>query len=234
MNAQNNRIKQLIKNKLIELVIILFTEVLALFSFKFSFNEFINNQTINSQILNNNMQTINIIIFLLLLSSNIVIVINYYIYIKQVKYFIDFSPFQGTIEDFIVVSNGYYKSPSGFRSRNYKIYPVVKINNKLYFTCRGDCIGFLNQKYVVFNDRFTDVRIRRKDKSEIKIGDTAYLYIKKEVSVNLFVDTEKNMFKLNDEEPEDFQNFNKNYDINIMNNLTFFEGIVEIGDENKQ
>ena len=44
---------------------------------------------------------------------------------------------------------------------------------------------------------------------------------------NAIYDLDKNTFKLN-KQIEHFNNFNKNYDINIMKNLSFFEGIIDI------
>ena len=160
-----------------------------------------------------------IIIFL------VIDIVYYRQLISRVKYFLDKNPIECIIEDFIVVSDGYSPQDSnGFTHKEYKVYPVVKVNNELFFTYSNYCISRYTQK---LNNRHTDIGIFRKDLSEVKIGDKAYLYIKKKIEVNVDIDVDKNKFKLN-KQIEHFNNFNKNYNINIIRNLNFFEGIIDI------
>ena len=141
--------------------------------------------------------------------------------------FLNTTPIECIIEDFVLVSYGYTEDSQGISSKNYRLYPIVKANNQLFFTYDDYCICHYNQSYTRVNNIYTNIAIFRKDKSKVNIGDKAYLYIKKQIDVNVEIDVEKNTFRLN-KQIEHFNNFNKNYDINIMKNLKFFEGIIDI------
>ncbi len=163
---------------------------------------------------------INILLFL------IVDLIYYKMHIKRLKYFINGSPVECVIEDLIVVSYGYTEQ-FGYKTKDYRIYPVVKMGNDFYFTYGDYSICHYQQGYTLSNHTFTNVGIFRKDHSEVKIGDKAYLYIKKKIDISVSIDIDKNMYKLNKQQ-EYFNNVNKNYDIRIMKNLNFFEGLIDI------
>ena len=149
-----------------------------------------------------------IILLIPLILFIIVDIVFYKMHISRAKYFLNTPPIECIIEDFVLVSYGYTEDSQGFRRRDYRLYPIVKANIRI-------------------NNTYTDIAIFRKDKSKVNIGDRAYLYIKKKIEVNVDIDLDKNTFKLN-KQIEHFNNFNKNYDINIMKNLSFFEGIIDI------
>lgn len=218
MNKQNKNILNIIKTNIMGLIILIILQLIPLFIANICISNLPKEMNIN----------INIKIFLLVFIMIIYLVIDIVYYmqvINRVKYFLNKTPIECIIEDFIVLSYGYSPRDSdGFMHRKYRVYPVVKINNELFFTYGNYCIAHHTQK---LNSRHTDIGIFRKDMSEVKIGDKAYLYIKNKIDVNVEIDVDKNKFELN-KQIEHFNNFNKNYDINIIKNLNFFEGIIDI------
>ena len=216
MNEQNQNIKDILRNKWIALLIILIIQIISIFIFYFVSNVFFEERNIKIHILLFGL-TICIITF----------AVFYKMHISRVNFLLNVEPIECIIEDFILVSYGYTEGPNGIRRKEYRLYPVVKVNNELFFTYGNYCISHYNQRYTRINKTYTDIGIFRKDKSKVKIGDKAYLYIKKKLDVNVEVDTEKNKYKIN-KQKEYFQNFNKNYDIEIVKKLNFFEGIIDI------
>lgn len=216
MNKQNKNILNIIKTKLIALLIIFTSQIIALLFLNVLFSEFFKEINIRAIIL-----LITLILFV------IVDIVFYKMHISRAKYFLNTIPIECIIEDFLLVSYGYNKDSQGFRRKDYRLYPIVKANNELFFTYDDYCISQYNQSYTRINNTYTDITIFRKDKSKVNIGDRAYLYIKKKIEVNVDIDVDKNIFKLN-KQIEHFNNFNKNYDINIIRNLNFFEGIIDI------
>lgn len=169
---------------------------------------------------------INLFVIAYISISLIMIITFYRMHISRALYFIDKDPIECTIEDLVLVSYGYSDS-GGISRKDYRLYPVVKANNELYFTYGNYCISHYNQTYSRMNDSYIDICIHRKDWSKVNIGDTAYLYIKKNLDIKVDIDVEKNQYKLN-KQVEYFNNFNKIYDINLMKNLNYFEGIIDI------
>ena len=215
-NNQNKNILNIIKTKLIAFLIIFISQIIALLLLTVLFSKFFEEINIRAIIL-----LIPLILFI------IVDIVFYKMHISRAKYFLNTPPIECIIEDFVLVSYGYTEDSQGFRRRDYRLYPIVKANNQLFFTYDDYCISHYTQTYIRINNTYTDIAIFRKDKSKVNIGDRAYLYIKKKIEVNVDLDLDKNTFKLN-KQIEHFNNFNKNYDINIMKNLSFFEGIIDI------
>lgn len=213
MNKQNKNILNIIKTKRIALFIIITLQLtILLFSIILlnkNFEEFINIGTI--------------ILFILIILCAIIDIIFYKMHISRVKYFLNKVPIECEIVDFLLISDGYDDT----NQKEYRLYPIVKVNNELFFTYGNHCICGYNQKYGKINNIYTHIVIFRKDKSEVKIGDKAYLYIKEKIDINVEINVDKNLFKLN-KQIEHFNNFNKNHDINIIKNLNFFEGIIDI------
>ena len=216
MNNQNKNILNIIKTKLIAFLIIFISQIIALLLLNVLFSEFFEEINIRA-----------IILLIPLILIIIVDIVFYKMHISRAKYFLNTPPIECIIEDFVLVSYGYTEDSQGFRRRDYRLYPIVKANNQLFFTYDDYCISHYTQTYIRINNTYTDIAIFRKDKSKVNIGDRAYLYIKKKIEVNVDIDLDKNTFKLN-KQIEHFNNFNKNYDINIMKNLSFFEGIIDI------
>jgi len=216
MNKQNTNILNIIKTKIIALLIIFMSQIVGLLFLNVLLSEFF--EEINIKIL---ILAFSVIIFV------IIDIVFYKMHISRAKYFLKITPTECIIEDFILVSYGYSEDSGGFRRKDYKLYPIVKANNELFFTYGDYCVSHYNQSYIRINNTYTDIAIFRKDKSKVNIGDKAYLYIKKKIEVNVEVDVDKNTFKLN-KKIGYFNNFNNNYDINIIRNLNFFEGIIDI------
>ena len=78
----------------------------------------------------------------------------------------------------------------------------------------------------MMNNEYNYLEIFRKDNTKVQVGDTAYLYIKKEFDIKVIIETNNN-YKLT-KQKEHFENRNPKYDINILNELNFFEGIIDI------
>ncbi len=165
-------------------------------------------------------------IFMLSFAAIICVIIDvvfYKMHISRAKYLLNVSPIECLIEDFLLVSYGYDNN----HRKDYRLYPIVKANNELFFTYGDYCICHYNQSYSKLNNVYTNIAIFRDDKTKVSIGDKAYLYIKNKIDVSVNIDIDKNTFKLN-KQVEHFNNFNKNYDINIIRDLNFFEGIIDI------
>lgn len=216
MNEQNQNIKDILRNKWIALLIILIMQIISIFIFYFVSNVFFEERNIKMHILLFGL-TICIITF----------AVFYKMHISRVNFLLNVEPIECIIEDFIRVSYGYIDTIGARKKKDYRLYPVVKVKNELFFTYGDYCISHYNQIYTRMNKTVTDIAIFRKDKSKVEIGDKAYLYIKKKIDVNVEVDTEKNKYKIN-KQKEYFHNFNKNYDIEIVKKLNFFEGLIDI------
>ncbi len=212
MKKQNKNILNIIKTKIIAFFIIFMLQIVQLLFLNFLLGEL--SEEINIKIL---IFTFSAIIFV------IVDIVFYKMHISRAKYFLNTTPIECIIEDFILVSYGHTENGR----KNYKLYPIVKANNELFFTYGNYCISHYNQMYTRINNTYTDIAIFREDKSKVNIGDKAYLYIKNKIEVSVDIDVNKNKFKLN-KQIEHFHNFNKNYDITIIRNLNFFEGIIDI------
>lgn len=216
MNKQNKNILNIIKTKLVAFLIIFTSQIITLLLLNVLFSVFFEEINIRAIIL--------VIPSILFLITDIVF---FKMHINRAKYFLDKTPIECIIEDFVLVSYGYTENSQGFKRKDYRLYPIVKANNQLFFTYDDYCISHYKQSYIRINNTYTNIEIFRKDNSKVNIGDKAYLYIKKKIDVNVDIDVEKNTFRLN-KQIEHFNNFNKNYDINIMRNLNFFEGIIDI------
>ncbi len=212
MKKQNKNILNIIKTKIIAFFIIFMLQIVQLLFLNFLLGEL--SEEINIKIL---IFAFSAIIFV------IVDIVFYKMHISRAKYFLNTTPIECIIEDFILVSYGHTENGR----KNYKLYPIVKANNELFFTYGNYCISHYNQMYTRINNTYTDIAIFREDKSKVNIGDKAYLYIKNKIEVSVDIDVDKNKFKLN-KRIEHFHNFNKNYDITIIRNLNFFEGIIDI------
>lgn len=216
MSKQNKNILNIIRNKIIAFSIIFMSQIFSLLFFNILISKFV--------------EEINIKIFILVFITIVFLIIDivfYKMHICRAKYFLNINPIECIIEDLILVSYGYSQDSQGFSKKDYRLYPIVKVNNELFFTYGNYCISHYNQRYTRINNTYTNIEIFRKDNSKVKIGDKAYLYIKKKIDVSVDVDVDKNEFRLN-KQIEHFNNLNKNYDINIIKELNFFEGIIDI------
>ena len=77
------------------------------------------------------------------------------------------------------------------------------------------------------NNSLIAKKIVRFDGSMVNIGDTCYLYINKILQIKPEIDKDKNIIWLNSKKII-FINDNPKYDITIFNNLTYFNGLIDV------
>lgn len=141
---------------------------------------------------------------------------------SKLKDLIYTKPIKCIIEDFIYIT--YYND-----GVKYDIYPVVKSleDNKLYFTYGNYCLVGYNTVYAQMNKSLLFKTIYRKDKSKVKIGDEAYVYIRRNLDLNVDINYEKNNVRLGKKKIH-YNHVNDKYNINVFNNLHYFEGFIDI------
>jgi len=166
----------------------------------------------------------------LIVELAICIVVGFVFYIKYIYKLgtmCNLTPVKCIIEDFIIYP---YGREADSRRIDYRIAPLVRdlVNDKLYFTYGNYNLSYYNASEKR-NGKTINKSIFRKDGSKVQIGDMVYAYIRKELKVNIDVDETNNMVKLNNSKMK-FMHYNENYNINIFNDITFFEGIVEVED----
>lgn len=132
-------------------------------------------------------------------------------------------PLRCTIEDLVA-----YAHP-GFGKRSYRIYPILKNTDtgELMFTYDKYWLGGYQTRYMYVNNRPTHARIFRSDNSIVKVGDVAEVYVLKPLPVQVTINERRNMVKLNRFKMK-FVHENENYDINVFNELRYFEGLVDV------
>lgn len=145
--------------------------------------------------------------------------------IKKLKDLLYVKPIKCIIEDFV------YIAYSDDGKRNYDVYPIVKNldDNKLYFSFGHYLYKHYNTIFYGMGSHVVNKQIYRKDASIVKIGDVAYLYKRKDVDINVRINKDKNRVYLNRKK---IYFISDKHDIEIFNNLKFFEGILDI--ENNQ
>ena len=216
MKTKNKNIENIISTYKIALYIIVLLQIIFSIIFFCVLNNFITPESGYIKIL---------VLFFMIVVFLIIDIIFYKVKISKVRCFLYTKPIEGIIEDFILVSYGYTEK-FGISRKEYRLYPVIKVEDKLYFTYGDYSISNYNQKYFRMNNEYTYLEIFRKDNSKVQIGDKAYLYIKKELDIKVTIDDNGN-YKFN-KQKEHFENRNSKYDINILNRLNFFEGIIDI------
>ena len=220
IHIKNKNIENIINTYKIALYIIIISQIIFSIVFFCIVGNFVNSENL---INGSNIQIL--VVISLIVICLIIDIIFYKVKISRARYFLYIKPIEGIIEDLILVSYGYTET-SGISRKEYRLYPVIKVEDKLYFTYGNYSISKYNQKYVRINNKYTYLEIFRKDNSKVQIGDKAYLYIKKELDIKVIIDANDN-YRLN-RQKEHFENRNSKYDINILNRLNFFEGIIDI------
>ena len=214
--------------------ILLISLVIFQIFFLFLINIFFNKISLETGSGDADFQLIKNIIKIVLTIIFIIVDIIFYIkFIYRLHTMINVEPKRCIIEDFIMYPYGYSSGTGSRRRIDYRIAPVIRDleSNKLYFTYRDYDLSYFNSKYIMMNDKLVSNIIFRKDKSEVKIGDTAYCYVKKEVNVDVKIEEDNNIIILNNKKMH-YLHTNEKYNINIFNEIIFFEGIVEVEDIN--
>lgn len=168
-----------------------------------------------------------IITFIIILICIVVDCIFFYKRCYKLNTLVKVQPKKCIIEDFIIT---YYVNS---KDRNYSIHPVVRNieDNKLYLSYSDYDLSYFNTTTTKMNNNITSENIFRKDGSVVKIGDTAYLYIRRILEVKLNIDSDNNVIWLKTNKSRrklHYRHVNPKYDINEFNNYNFFEGVVEI------
>lgn len=148
-------------------------------------------------------------------------ILFYVFQIYKRKKLINVIPVKCVVEDFVV---------SYYTKEKIDVYPIVKdANNNLYFPYHE--ISNYTTIYTRVNYDY-NFKIIRKDKSELKIGDTVYLYKDKDLDVKIKINKEKNRVKIYKNKISNllikYNHQNKNYDIDIFNKMIYYEGAIEI------
>lgn len=208
---KNKRVLEVIKTKKITSLIIISYEILGLIFCILFFKQF-KDMPIYSKAL-----PVGTIIIFILIATQILLISN-----SKLKDLIYTKPIKCIIEDFIYIT--YYND-----GVEYHVYPVVKSleDNKLYFTYGNYCLVGYNTIYAQMNKSLLFKTIYRKDKSKVKIGDEAYVYIRRNLDLNIDINYEKNIVRLNKKKIH-YKHENDKYNINVFNNLHYFEGFIDI------
>jgi CRISPR-associated protein Cst1 len=129
-------------------------------------------------------------------------------------------PIRGVIEDFIMYPYGYDDSHGDYRHIDYRISPLVRNieDNKLYFTYSDYSLSYYTSIQTRMNKNVPLKTIFRGDGSEVKIGDLAFIYIKRKLDINVEIDEKNNSVKLDKLEMK-FLHENDNYNIDVFNRI---------------
>lgn len=154
------------------------------------------------------------------------ILIDIYFYVKRVyrvKCLSGETPLKCVVEDLVIFSY------ADDHERSYKVYPIVKNTEtgELMFTYDNYCLGSYNTRYSDINSKLVDARIYRRDSSAVEVGDIVYAYILKPVPVDVHIDENRNIVKLNRSKYK-FLHENEKYGITVFNELHFFEGLIDV------
>lgn len=146
-------------------------------------------------------------------------ILIYFFQIHKRKKLLNVLPIRCILEDFVV---------SYYSKKKFDVYPIVKdSNNNLYFPYHN--VSNYATVYTTVNYKY-NFKIIRKDKSELKIGDTVYLYKDKDLDVNVKI--EKNTVKIYKNKISNllikYNHHNDNYDIDVFNKMIYYEGAIEI------
>ena len=152
----------------------------------------------------------------------------YFKFIYRLKTMLNIQPKKCVIVDFIVYPYGRDSERKGI---DYKVAPLIKEieTNELYYTYGEYDLSYYTTVQGYMNKTLINKVIVRKDGTKVEINDTAYYYIRNKINIDVDIDSDSNIVKLNNKKMF-FSHVNENYDINIFNKINFFEGVVEIED----
>ena len=222
----NKNIKEAKRKFEILLVGFIIFQILILFFI----NAFLNNFLLEIDIDNSEIILIKKIITIFIITISIIIdIVIYKKYICGLNSLINTTHIRGVIEDFIIYPYGYDNSHP--RKIDYRISPVVRSveDNQLYFTFGNYSLSYYTSIETKINNKVLSKTIFRGDGSEVKVGDIAFIYIKRKLDINVEIDEDNNRVKL-DNLKMNFLHENNNYNIDVFNKIIFFEGITEIED----
>lgn len=149
---------------------------------------------------------------------------NLYLFARsaKIKSLDSLTPIEGSFEDVIVLTR---RNQSEVR---HFYHPLVKTaEGKYYMTFGKYNLSYYKVSYIKAGPTLIDTNIFRKDGSPVKVGDTVYLYIKKQITPTLKIIPEDRKVILKGDKYS-FSHINEKYGIDIMNNIVYYEGAVEI------
>lgn len=123
------------------------------------------------------------------------------------------------IEDYLIIKYG----------SRYMLSPILKniVTNELYYTFDKYDLSLIIKAYAKKPDALSEMKIMRIDKTEVQIGDRALIYIKRYIDPKLHIEPNDDHYYI-DGENVPFRNMNPKYDISVMNDVKFFEGVIDI------
>ncbi len=144
-------------------------------------------------------------------------------YIYGMGKLLNIEPVQCTVENFIIT---YTKKN---KSLKYWISPVVRnnIDDRLYITLGRLSISWYKDVYSKSGRSLSSIKILRSDGTEVKIGDTVYLYITEIVNPNIVIDRKSNTVFIGKDKMK-FSEGSNSVSIDIFDRLTYFKGAVEV------
>lgn len=127
-----------------------------------------------------------------------------------------------------VIEDMIFTSYLSNHKRRYKIYPVVKNTRtgELYCTFEKYNMSFYSSVQARNANSLLAANIVRSDGSAVNLGDPVRVYIKEFVGVNVSVNPD-NTYSLNGHKHK-FNHANQRYDINFLNKLKYFSGIIDV------
>ena len=134
----------------------------------------------------------------------------------------DVKAIECVVEDIIITS--YLRD----HERKYKLIPVVKNTRtgELFCTFGKYNMSFYSSAQGRNANSLLAACIVRDDGSAVEIGDTVRVYIKESVNVNVIINPD-NTYSLNGQK-HNFNHENQKYDIELLNKLNFFKGIIDV------
>ena len=204
------------------LIFIITSLAISYLLFQLIFNKIISYENINQE----KIKYINLIV--LILFSILIALISIVFYknkIKKLNDLLNTIPIKCVIEDFMVYIYGETRG----KDRTYRIVPLVRDleTNELYITYDDYSLSYYKSIESRNNYSLINKTIFRKDRSPVNVGDNVYIYIRRKLNTNVFIDKANNVIKLNNEK-KILWFTNNNFDIDILNKTTFFEGVIEV------
>lgn len=123
------------------------------------------------------------------------------------------------IEDCLIIKHG----------SRYMLSPILRsiVTNELYYTFDKYDLSLIIKAYAKKPDALSEMKIMRIDKTEVHIGDRALIYIKRYIDPKLHIEPNDDHYYI-DGKNVPFRNTNPKYDISVMNDVKFFEGVIDI------
>lgn len=116
-----------------------------------------------------------------------------------------------------------------FYGKGYCLFPIFRniVTGDLYFTFGKYDLSLNSTTFAKKPEQRSEMKIFRADNSELKVGDPAFIYIKRFFDPKLHIEPNDDHYFL-DNENHLFRNTVPEHDISVMNEVKFFEGYVDI------